>query len=182
MPPRTPRKPRPPLDQGKLDELALRYVGRFATTRSKLADYLARKLRERGWAGAGEPDISAVAERLAGLGYIDDAAYALAKTRSLSGRGYGARRVRQSLQAAGVGEEDRAGASELAEAERVEAALRFARRRRLGPFAQARAERAERERAIAAMIRAGHSFDLARAIVALEPGSSFDLEELDEKR
>lgn len=182
MPPRTPRKPRPPLDQGKLDELALRYVGRFATTRSKLADYLGRKLRERGWAGDREADVGAIADRLAGLGYIDDAAYALAKTRSLSGRGYGARRVRQSLHAAGVGEEDAAGAHELAEAERVEAALRFARRRRLGPFAQTPVEREERERGIAAMIRAGHGFGLARAIVTLDPGCKFSLEELAEKR
>ena len=182
MPPRPPRKPRPPVDQEKLDELALRYVGRFATTRAKLASYLTRKLRERGWAGNAEADVGAIADRLASLGYIDDAAYALAKTRSLSGRGYGARRVRQSLQAAGVGEEDAAGANQLAEAERVEAALRFARRRRLGPFAHDRTERDERERAIAAMIRAGHSFGLAKAIVALDPGSNFTLEELAEKR
>ena len=182
MPPRSPRKPRPPLDEGKLEELALRYVGRFATTRAKLREYLTRKLRERGWSGDGEVDVAAVAERLASLGYIDDAAFAVAKTRSLSGRGYGARRVRQSLQAAGVGEEDSAGANDLAEAERVEAALRFARRRRIGPFAHEPAEREEREKAIAAMIRAGHSFDLARAIAALEPGGNFTLEELAEKR
>jgi regulatory protein len=182
MPPPVHRRPRPALDQAKLDELALRYVGRFATTRSKLRSYLARKLRERGWAGQGDADTAAVADRLAELGYVDDAAYALARTRSLSGRGYGARRVRQSLQAAGVGEADRAPADELAEAERVEAALRFARRRRLGPFAHAPAERDERERQIAAMIRAGHSFGLARAIVALHPGADFTLEELAEKR
>jgi regulatory protein len=182
MPSPASRRPRPPLDQGKLDDLALRYVGPFATTRAKLAAYLARKLRERGWAGEGEADAGAIAERLARLGYVDDAAYALAKTRSLSGRGYGARRVRQSLHAAGVGDEDAAGATELAEAERVEAALRFARRRRLGPFAQAMPERPEREKAIAAMIRAGHSFGLARAIVGIEPGGKFTLEELAEKR
>jgi len=181
MPPRN-RKPRPPLDEGKLDELALSYVGRFATTRSKLSAYLSRKLRERGWSGEREADVGAIAERLAGLGYIDDAAYALAKSRSLGGRGYGAMRVRQSLHAAGVGEEDAAGANQLADAERVEAALRFARRRRLGPYAETKAERGERERAIAAMIRAGHSFGLARAIVALEPGSEPALEELAEMR
>jgi regulatory protein len=182
MPPRTPRKPRPPLDEGKLDELALRYVGRFATTRSKLRDYLTRKLRERGWSGSGEADVAAIAERLGALGYVDDAAFALAKTRSLSGRGYGMRRVQQSLHMAGVGEDDRAGAEAVADAERVEAALRFARRRRIGPFAQEKPERAERERGIAAMIRAGHSFGLARAIVALDPGENFTLEELAEKR
>lgn len=182
MPPPSPRRSRPPLDRAKLDELALRYVGRFATTRAKLRDYLTRKLRERGWAGESEADPNAIAERLAALGYIDDAAFALARTRALSGRGYGARRVRQSLHAAGVGEADAAPAAELANAERVEAALRFARRRRLGPFAQQRPERDERERLIAAMIRAGHGFALARAIVALDPGADFSLEELGEIR
>ena len=32
------------------------YVGRFATTRAKLAHYLLRKLREKGWEGARPPD------------------------------------------------------------------------------------------------------------------------------
>jgi len=80
--PRSGRRPRPPLDPAKLDELALAYVGRFATSRAKLTNYLARKLRERGWGGERDPDIPAVAERLARLGYVDDAAYAVAKARA----------------------------------------------------------------------------------------------------
>ena len=48
---RKPRKPRPPLNAAKLEELALGYVGRFATSRAKLLSYLKRKLRERGWDG-----------------------------------------------------------------------------------------------------------------------------------
>lgn len=176
------RKPRPPLDRSALDELALRYVGRFATTRSKLVSYLSRKVRERGWEDALEPDLDAVAERLARLGYVDDAAFAVAKSRALTSRGYGQRRVRTALTAAGVAEEDSAEAEDLAAASRVEAALRFARRRRLGPFARASADRDQRERGIAAMVRAGHPFGLARAIVLLEPGSEFDVEELAEKR
>lgn len=176
------RKQRPPLDASALDEIALRYVGRFATTRAKLAAYLARKIRERGWGGEGEPDFAALADRLAGLGYVDDAAYAESRSRSLSGRGYGARRVRQSLRAAGVSEEDSARAQAIAEAERVEAALRFARRRRLGPFADLPADERRRERAIAAMVRAGHSFALSKAIVALQPGGDYSVEQLAEKR
>ena len=39
------RKPRPPLNSEKLNELALAYVGRFATTRAKLRSYLKRKVR-----------------------------------------------------------------------------------------------------------------------------------------
>ena len=62
-------RPRPPLDEAKLGELAVHYVGRFATSRAKLTTYLNRKLKERGWAGARPADPGAVAERLAGLGY-----------------------------------------------------------------------------------------------------------------
>jgi regulatory protein len=175
------RRERPPLDRERLNELALAYVGRFATTRSKLASYLGRKLRERGWAGDRPADIEPIVERLAELGYIDDAAYALSKSRALTGRGYGARRVRQSLRAAGVGEEDSRPARELAESEAVEAALRFARRRRMGPFGDSAVDRAGKERALAAMIRAGHGFELARAILSLEPGSEVDIELLTEK-
>jgi regulatory protein len=176
----TGRKVRPPLSGEALNELALAYVGRFATTRAKLASYLGRKLRERGWAGEQPADVEAIVERLARLGYVDDAAYALSKARALTGRGYGVRRVRQSLRAAGVEEEDSGPARELAEAGAVEAALRFARRRRLGPFGSGAAERGERERALAAMVRAGHSFGLSRAILLLEPGSEIDIESLAE--
>ena len=41
------RRERPPLDAEKLRELALAYVGRFATTRARLSTYLERKIRER---------------------------------------------------------------------------------------------------------------------------------------
>src|SRR5437763_1626520 len=101
-----PRRPSPPLDESKLNELALRYVGRFATTRAKLRSYLARKVRERGWDGAREPDPVRIAERFAEQGYVDDAAYALAKSEALTGRGYGKRRVVEKLRAAGVEEDD----------------------------------------------------------------------------
>ena len=81
------RKPRPPLDASKLDELALHYVGRFATSRSKLLSYLRRKLRERGWEGESEPDLDGLAGKLVRLGYVDDRAYAVSKARSLTSRG-----------------------------------------------------------------------------------------------
>ena len=177
------RKARPPLDQDTLERFALRYVERFATTRAKLATYLTRKLRERGWTGEREADVEAVVERLAGLGYVDDAGFALSKSRSLSARGYGAARVRMALRAAGVGDADGAAAKEHAAEQAVDAALRFARKRRLGPFASERSDPRDRERALAAMIRAGHGFALAKSILDLAPGSQPDAAALfDESR
>ena len=67
----------------------MRYVGRYSTTRAKLSAYLARKVRERGWDGTREPDLVRIADRFAEQGYVDDAAYALAKSEALTGRGYG---------------------------------------------------------------------------------------------
>lgn len=174
------REPRP-LDSARLDELALTYVGRFATTRAKLGSYLSRKIRERGWAGEQPPEPERIVERLAELGYVDDAQYALSKARSLTGRGYGPRRVSQSLHAAGIGEEDGEAARELAGEESVEAALHYARRRRIGPYAAEAPDPAARERALAAMIRAGHSFGIAKAILSLKPGEDVNIEMLEEK-
>ena len=172
---------RPPLDSRRLEELALRYVGRYATTRAKLRTYLERKIRERGWGGPGEPELDRMAERLGELGYIDDAAYALAKSQALSSRGYGKRRLDEKLRLAGIGEDDGAAARDHADAQAVEAALRFAERRRIGPFAASIADPQQREKAIAAMIRAGHSFTLAQAIAASPPGELVDVDELREQ-
>jgi regulatory protein len=172
------RKPRPALDSQSLAALALHYVERYATTRAKLAGYLYRKIRERGWEGLAEPDVESIVERFADSGYVDDGAYALAKSRSLSARGYGAGRLRQSLRQAGVEERDSAAARSLAEEQAADSALRFARRRRIGPFAADRPDCKGRQKALAAMLRAGHGFDLARAIVDLAPGANIDPEML----
>lgn len=172
------RKPRPPLDEAALRELALSYVGRFATSRAKLATYLSRKLRERGWAGAGSAPVDAMVERIAELGYLDDAAFALTKARSLGQRGYGLRRVGQALRQAGISDDDGEGARALALAEAAESALRFARRRAIGPFAKIDADRTQQERWLAAMIRAGHDLALARRIILWPRGIEPDPEQL----
>jgi regulatory protein len=160
----------------------LAYVGRFATTRVKLRQYLARKVRERGWGDEHGPDLEALADRLAEQGYVDDAAYALAKSQALTGRGYGKRRLLQTLRSAGVEEQHSEAAREHADGEALSAALRFAQRRRLGPFAEeAMRDPKQREKALAAMIRAGHSFAVAREIVSLPPGAEIDLGDLAER-
>jgi regulatory protein len=175
------RAARPPLDQHRLEELGLRYVGRYATTRAKLRAYLSRKIRERGWDEPREPDLEALANRFASLGYIDDAAYALSKSHALTGRGYGRRRVIEKLRLAGVGEKDGAAAAEHADNEAVASALRFASRRRIGPYAAAAPDPKLREKWIAAMVRAGHSFALAQAVSRLEPGVEADVDALAER-
>lgn len=171
-----PKRPPPPLDAAALDRLALRYVERFATTRVKLARYLATKIQLRGWVeGSSPPDPRALAERLAALGYIDDRAFAEARAGAMTRRGLGARRVRGALRQAGVGEADAETVEPGLAESAVDAALGFARRRRIGPYASAPADRVQREKHIAALVRGGHGFGLARAIASLDPGADTDV-------
>ncbi|UVO50245.1 RecX family transcriptional regulator [Sphingomonas sp. SUN019] len=163
----------PPLDSAALDRLALRYVERFATTRGKLTDYLKRKIRERGWDGpAGDP--AAVAERMAGLGYVDDRAFAEARARSLARRGYGQRRVVEALRHARVGAEDSVAALATDDEAALTVALAFARRRRIGPYAATVPDDRDRQRQLGAMLRAGHDFTLSRRIVETPPGGDVE--------
>jgi regulatory protein len=176
--PRPPRKPPRPIDAARLEELAVAYVGRFATTRAKLATYLRRKLHDKGWDGQSPPAIEPLVEKLVRLGYVDDAAFAVSKARALGQRGYGERRVGEALRQAGVGEEDGAPARDMAADGATAAAVRYAQRRRLGPFALMPPDPRQREKALAAMIRAGHAFDLARRLINLVPDATTDPEQL----
>jgi regulatory protein len=159
-----------PLDRAGLERAALRYVERYATTRAKLAAYLKRKLKERGWGGDDAAPVEELVAKLAGLGYVDDAGFAAARATGLTRRGYGLRRVAQSLKAAGIADEDCAEAEAAARAQAWQAALVFARRRKFGPFASEMPDRTAREKALAAMLRAGHELAIARRILACEPG------------
>ncbi|WP_206363470.1 regulatory protein RecX [Sphingomonas crocodyli] len=170
------RKPRP-YDRAGLDRIALAYVGRYATTRAKLADYLRRKLREHGWAGEGPAPVDAIVDRMRELRYVDDESFARSRADSLSRRGYGGRRIAAALAAAGIDRDvaaDAAPDEEQAEA----AAIAFARRKRIGPFATGTVDRESRNRALAAMLRAGHNPAIARRIIDLDP--SLDGTELDD--
>ena len=168
-PPRTPRTPRPariakPLDPARLNELALAYVARFATSAGKLIQYLRRKLRERGWEGANEPDLAALVARLIAAGYVDDAGFARGRASGLRRRGFGDRRIDQSLRGAGIGDDDRAAARGDEAAART-AALVLARKRGFGPFGAERPDPAKRQKQFAAMLRAGHPLDSVRVLI-----------------
>lgn len=156
-----------PLDTVRLEDIALAYVARFATSAARLEAYLRRKLRERGWAGEGEPDPSALVSRYVELGYVDDRGFARARAKGLLRRGYGPRRVDEALGAAGI---DRAIRETVRadEAGERRAALTLARKRGFGPFGAEPPDRDRREKQIAAMVRAGHSYASARELVDAE--------------
>lgn len=163
------RKARP-LDQQRLRDMTLRYVARYATSSAKLRDYLKRKLRERDWQGEDAPDVEGLVGYCLEKGYVDDALYARQKADDLTRRGYGRRRVDTMLFISGITDDDASEARELADAAKWHAALLYARRKRIGPFVrhdkiQLDADPAQKDRQIAAMLRAGHDMDAVRAII-----------------
>ena len=163
-----PREPRP-IDAGQLQELAVGYAARYATTAAKLRRYLEGKLRERVWTPAEAPDVTGLVTRITALGYVDDRAYAASKQRDLAARGFGAGRVRGALSAAGVSRDDVSAVlapEDGAVVDPYAPAVAFARRRRFGPFARDGAsDPARRNRELAAMARAGHDFGVARRVL-----------------
>ena len=168
--PRPAKKPAPPLNDERVRQLALHYVGKYATTQAKLAGYLARKVRERGWDDDRPADITALTEQFAELGYVNDVQFAEARSRSFVRRGFGERRLNEDLRASGIGDADAISAKAHMEESIFSAAENFARRKRLGPFAQEAASPEKRHKQLNAFLRAGHSFDLAKRFVYAEPG------------
>ena len=164
------------LDQPALEALALRYVSRYATTKHKLKAYLHRKVREKG----GEEDyfgsINNIAQKYEELGYIDDALFAQSRASSLLRRGYGARRIMQALKQAGIDEPDQKEALKLGEEGKWHAAKKFARKRRIGPYASEQYDRAKCNKLLQAFLRAGHDYEVAAKLVFAKPGERVEID------
>ncbi len=172
---RRPRRRRLPGTEAALYEMALSYLERFPTTTSRLRRYLAQKVSDA--VGEGRCDAQAaggfteaVIARLSRAGLLDDAVYAASRARVLHQRGRSLRFIQQDLRGRGVSAELVESALASLKAEHtgdleLSAALRHARRRRLGPF-DTSGQRSERRRNhLAALARAGFSFDIAKTVV-----------------
>lgn len=168
-----------------LENAALHYLERFASSSANLRRVLMRKVDRSlvHWGGdraEAARQVEAVVEKLARLGYVDDAAYAAMRTRSLHRQGKGSRTIRATLAAKGVGGDLAetalaALAGEVAEPD-LAAALRLARKRRLGPF-RPPAERAERRhKDMAALARGGFDFETVRRVIEAEDPDSLERE------
>ena len=121
--------------------------------------------------------IEALLGDLERLGLLDDAAFALGRARSLAAKGRPPRRIAQELAAKGVEPSlIEAALGRLAEERgetpaelELDAALAFARRRRLGPFGPPGEAAKPREKALAAFARAGFTLEIARRVLDARP-------------
>ncbi|MFC6656452.1 regulatory protein RecX [Roseibium salinum] len=109
--------------------------------------------------------IDAVLEKCSKAGFLDDQAYAETKTRSLRRRGGSQRKIEAQLTAKGVDRAIIESALRQDEQTDLSAAHIFARRRRLGPYRSADDRHERRDKDLAAMCRAGFSYEVARQVI-----------------
>jgi regulatory protein len=164
--------------EARLREAALAYLERYESSVQSVRRVLRRRVER--WAlksaspveeGAFEA-IEAVIGDLRRAGLLDDARYAGIKARSLfrggrSGRAIGAYLAARGIASDTIGEalESRADEAEEGVEPDLEAALRFARKKRLGRFRPEHQRADKRERDMAALGRAGFSWDVAKTVV-----------------
>jgi regulatory protein len=161
-----------PIDETVLADWALAYLGRFASSAENLRRVLMRRVRRRYGTDRAEvqalmPAIDGLVARFRGAGLLDDDAYATGAARSLHRRGDSKRAIAARLHAKGVAPPIvRTALDRLADGDGdpdLAAALRFARRRRLGPY---RVRDGDPARELAAFARAGFSRAIAERILA----------------
>ncbi len=137
-------RPASPPDEASLHEAALDYLARYAATQVTLRRVLDRRVDRWARAQGHEADagelaearrlVRAVVARLAAAGAVDDAAFAVARARSLSCAGRSRRAVAAYLAAKGVAAETARAALPAEDDADLAAALALAARRRIGPF------------------------------------------------
>jgi regulatory protein len=178
--------PAPDPDEAKLvRELftaGLRYLARISASRASVRRVLMRKLAKlRPPDPSVEPaelndrPVERAIDRLAELGYVDDAAFARGRGRTLTVRGVSKLGIRHHMAKQGVDREVVEAAYEALSEEVPEpelaAAVAFVRKRRLGWHRPAE-ERAEHRRAdLARLVRHGFPLDIARTALDEEQPS-----------
>lgn len=185
-PTRTPQRPQPRPTEASLHEAALAHLARYATTEAGLARVLANRVarwvRQAGLddeaaaeaLAAGRGMVTRVVARLAAAGAVSDAAFAASRARSLAHGGRSRAAIAARLAAKGAAGHARAALDEALpdrEAELAAAAI-AARRRRIGPFAVAPADAAARQKALAALARAGFPRAVAEAVLRMDPAEA----------
>jgi regulatory protein len=170
--PRKPRKLPRRMTAERLDNIALHYLSRYASSSGNLRRVLTRRVARAAAVHGDDPAVGAhwveeLIARFVRSGLIDDRAYAAQKAASLQRRGGSRFGIRGKLRQKGVEagliddamstlDDGGSGTGEFA------AACALVRRRRLGPCRPAAKRGLMRQKDLAALARAGFGLDIAR--------------------
>ena len=182
--PETKHKKRQPrkISAQYLRNAALFYLQRFSSSSENLRNVLMRKVRRSALVHDTDLEecaiwVDDIIQRYQETGLLDDAAYAQAKARALRDRGNSNKSIRMKLMSKGIPAmavdealnvvADRDGSAEM------DAAVSFARRRKIGPFGPPETREERRGKGLAAMARAGFTYDMALKIIDAESDEPF---------
>lgn len=175
------RRPPRRISATYLHNAGLHYLQRFATGSAHFRKVMMRKI-DRSCAFHKDQDREKCVELLDSMilrfqesGLLNDGAYTRGMIDSLRRRGLSSRMIHAKLQAKGLGrdaivqalshyEDDHEGDAEIA------AALKLARRKKLGPFAAGPQAENHLQKSLATLARAGFSYEIARRVLDAPAG------------
>nr|WP_319387551.1 RecX family transcriptional regulator [uncultured Roseibium sp.] len=154
----------------RLTRSAIHYLERYSSSENNLRKVLERRvLKACRHHGLDPADFSGMIDKVlkkcVDSGLVNDRSYAETKTASLRRRGGSRRKIEAQLTQKGVDRDTIKSVLDDSTGTEEEAAGAYARRRRLGPFRNAADRAARREKDLAAMCRAGFSFDIAVRVI-----------------
>lgn len=164
------------LDADALQARALRYLDRFDASADQLRRVLHRGIRRAApdapTQARLEADVERIVERLSSAAIIDDRRYAESLASGQRRRGASGKAIAHKLRARGIADGTIVEALRTIDADTeapdLAAARALVRRRRLGPFRPAPERVRNAKRDLAALARAGFSYEVARQ--ALDAG------------
>ena len=178
---KTPRK----ITESSLRNIALFYLQRYSSSQENLRQILMRRVHRSAYVhemdiGEASAWVDQLVDQLAESGMVNDETYAEGRMRALFRRGLPPKAIAQQLRGKGIEAElietTMAKLYEDATDPNLLAAIKFAKRRRLGPYRKQNDRNDRAEKDLAALARAGFDYGTARTVISA--GSEQDLDEL----
>ena len=164
------------ITESYLHNSGLHYLQRFATGTGNFRRVMMRKVDRscRAHPDQSREDcarmVEALIEKFSRAGLLDDAGYVRGAVASLRRRGESTRAIEARLSAKGLPRETVRDALQADGGDDLQAAVRFARRRKLGPFAAGKSKDPEKQ--MAALARAGYGYEIAAKVLAMTAGEA----------
>ncbi len=176
---KAPRK----MTQTRLENIAIYYLQRYASSAENLRRVLLRRADKALHVHGGDREeirqwIDDLVKRMIRSDVLNDLRYALGRATALRRLGRAPAKIRAQLAAKGVSRSiiddvlAETALTDTGEDAALEAALAYARRRRLGPFSEKPDThdeiRVQNKKHLAALARAGFTYDVARRVMEFE--------------
>ncbi len=169
--------------RASLHEAALSYLARSAATADSVTKTLQRRIAS--WArratragkdvevvaadvARAKDEIAPIVARLKEVGLVDDVAFAETRARRLARAGRSRRAISAHLAGKGVASQIVREAVPHDAAVELDAAIAFARRKRIGPFAREAPDESAKKKALGAMARAGFDWSVCERVLRMD--------------